>query len=126
MSKKMYFLISFVVLLSLVTSASAYDTVIWDNDGGGGDRTWDTAVNWDKVAGGPDKVPEASDWAVIQDYADANSGPIVNADTNAVARWIDLGYTAPVYPEAVLTIEGGTVTCTETLALGYYQPGNYR
>jgi hypothetical protein len=126
MSKKMYFLISFVLVLSLAGNVLAYDTINWDNENGTGDRLWQTATNWHTGTNqGKEWAPLAKDWVLIEDYADANSGPIVNADTNAVALWIDMGYYAPV-SEAVLTIEGGTVTCTGSWALGYYQPGTYR
>jgi hypothetical protein len=42
MFKKVSFLISVVFLLSLVANAPAAE-LIWDNNGGTGDRLWDTA-----------------------------------------------------------------------------------
>ena len=123
-SKKMYFLISLFLVLSLAGKTLAYDTINWDNDSG--DRLWQTVANWHVGNSPQEQVPLIKDWAVIQDYADANNGPIINADSNAVARWITLGYNAPVYDEIVITIEGGTVTCTESFDMGYYMPGYYR
>jgi hypothetical protein len=110
MSKRLLFLISFVLLLSPVTGTWAYDTVIWDNDSGTGDRLWQTATNWDI-----DKVPEAPDWAGLGDtFVDEANGPIINADTNAVCEWLDFGYegtfSLPVYGNAVLTMTGGNLT----------------
>ncbi|MHC4911644.1 MAG: LamG domain-containing protein [Planctomycetota bacterium] len=129
MSKKMYFLISFVLLLSLVTSASAYDTVAWDN--GGGDRLWDNVANWDLPSTGSpsdEKVPDFIDWVWIDDNADGNNGPIIDANTDAVAQWIGLGEgKSPAGgAEAVLTMTGGTLTATGWFELGGYYSGTFR
>ena len=40
MSKKLYFLISLILLLSFVGSVSAAE-ITWDNNDGAGDRLWD-------------------------------------------------------------------------------------
>ncbi len=117
MSKKLLFLISFVLVLGLVTSASAYDTVVWDNNDGAGDRLWNTATNWTVDAGGPaqHKVPVAGDWAIISDqYTDDGNGPIIQAGDNAVCAWLDNGWGTtnplPASGDAVFTMTGGTLT----------------
>ena len=124
MSKKMHFLISLVLLLSLAGNALAYDTINWDNDSG--DRLWQTVANWQVGRTPQEQLPLAKDWVVIEDFADANNGPIINADTNAVCLWLDMGYYAPIYDEAVLTMTGGSLTVGDWMGAGYYQPGSYR
>ena len=126
MSNKLFFLISFVLVLCLAGNVLAYETLVWDNDLGGGDRLWDTGTNWDFTGATHKGPPIAGDWAVIESaWGDPCNGPIINADTNAVCEWIDMGYLAPV-TEAVLTMTGGTITGCSWMAAGYYQPGNYR
>ncbi|MHC4387963.1 MAG: LamG domain-containing protein, partial [Planctomycetota bacterium] len=123
MSKKLLFLISFVLVLSLAASALAYDTVVWDNQNGAGNRLWNDANNWTVDAGGPaqHKVPEAIDWAVISDqYTDDANGPIINAGTNAVCEWIDMGYGSyplAVYGDAVLTMTDGNLTASSYITM---------
>jgi hypothetical protein len=123
MSKKTYFLISLVLVLSLAGNVLAYETILWDNDKGDGDRLWQTATNWDLKPVG--RVPIASDWVVIDSYADPCNGPIINADTNAVAEWIDVGGIKPV-TEGVLTMTGGSITASGWFEMGGYMPGTYR
>ena len=62
MSKKILFLTTFILLLSLVGTASAV-YYIWDNDNGAGDQLWNTPENWD-----PNGVPVAGDWAELEAY----------------------------------------------------------
>jgi hypothetical protein len=127
MSNKLFFLISFVLVLSLAGNVLAYDTMVWDNDHGAGDRMWDTSTNWTWTKGGePERAPIASDWVVIQDLADANNGPIIDANTNAVCQWLDLGYDRVPVNEAVLTMTGGTITGCIWMSTGYYYGGTYR
>lgn len=124
MSKKLFCLISFVLVLGLVSTSCAYNTWTWDNDNGSGDRLWQTAANWD-----PYGVPAAGDWVIIDDtYTDDGNGPIINAGKNAVCEWLDMGYYAlpPGGIEAVLTMTGGTLTATTYLTIGNYAAGNAR
>ena len=60
MPKKILFLTIFILLSALVGTTQAA-VLRWDNNGGTGDRLWDTASNWDA-----DIVPGASDDVVIE------------------------------------------------------------
>ncbi|MHC4800397.1 MAG: hypothetical protein ACYTF1_27470, partial [Planctomycetota bacterium] len=127
MSKKLYFLISFVLVLVLAGNVLAYETMVWDNDLGTGDRLWDTSTNWTWTAGGePKRAPIASDWVTIDDYADANNGPIIDANTNAVCEWVDVGGLRSPVGEAVLTMTGGTLTAGGWFEMGGYYAGTFR
>jgi len=130
MSNKLYFLISFVLVLVLAGNVLAYDQVSWDNNSLGGDQMWDTNSNWD-ILGPPKwdfKVPDANDWVAIDKWADPcnNNYPIIDADTNAVVNWIGLGElgggTAPV----LLKMTGGTLTAGNWFELGGYFDGTFR
>jgi len=125
MSNKLYFLISFVLVLSLAGNVLAYDIMMWDNDEGNGDRLWDTATNWISPGKIP-KYPAYNDWAALDEYlGDPNNGPIINADMNAVAMWIDIGYYTSD-AEVILTMEGGSLKVGLWLSMNYYQGGYYR
>ena len=129
MSKRKYFLISFVLVLSLAGNILAYETIIWDNNTGMGDQLWQTATNWRIDKGGPEvrRVPIIDDYVVIDDYADDSNGPIINEDTNAVAQWVDMGgLKSPAGGEAVLTMTGGSLTATGWFSVGAYYAGTYR
>jgi hypothetical protein len=110
---------SFVLLLSLAGNALAQ--VTWDNQNGAGDRLWQTALNWNT-----DTAPVASDWATIDDYADDGNGPIINAGTNAVCDWLDMGEDHAPVGEAVLTMTGGSLTATSWIGMGGYNSGIFR
>ena len=121
MSKKLLFLISFVLVLSLTANTLALD-LVWDNDEGGGDQMWDSAANWD---GG--KVPTDSDAVLIDGaFTDAANGPIIDSNTSAVCRWLSGGRETSPATEAVLTMTGGTLAVSSWMAFGDEQPGDYR
>ena len=130
MSEKLYFLISFVLLLGLVTNASAYDTVIWDNNSGAGDRLWDTAMNWwiDAKPSPRHEVPIAGDWAIIDEtYTDDGNGPIIDGNTDANCMWVTIGwYALPAGRDAVLTMTGGTLAVGDYIALNNGRAGTAR
>ena len=121
MSKKVLFLISFVLLLSLVGSARAA-VLTWDNNGGTGDRLWDTALNWDA-----DAVPGPGDEVVIDDlYTDASNGPIIQTGIDAVCSNLGMGIDAAPSVEAVLSMTGGTLDVGGWVSFGDDMSGNYR
>ncbi len=121
MSKKLLFLMSFVLLLSPVTSVWAYDTVIWDNQNGAGDRLWSTAMNWtiDAKPSPKHEVPTSDDWVIIDElYTEDGNGPIIQTGINAVCDWLDMGYySLPIGEDAVLTMTGGTLTSGNYIAI---------
>ena len=121
MSQKLVFLISFVLVLCLAGNAVA-DYYVWDNNNGAGDRSWDTAANWN-----PDGVPGAGDWAEFEAYyVDDGNGLIIDADTNATCEWLTTGYYEyPVGGEAVVTMTGGNVYANAYIGFGY-EGGNHR
>ena len=129
MSKNKFFLISFVLVLGLVSNIfAAYDEVHWDNQNGAGNQLWQTALNWTLKAGGPaqHEVPTSDDWVVIDKYADEANGPIINSSSNAVCNWIDMGYYLSPAEESVLTMTGGTLTIGNYFYIGRGKSGNYR
>jgi len=108
MSKKVFSLISFVLVLCLAGNALAA-TLTWDNDGGVGDRLWSNAANWDKT--GPASAPTAGDTVVIDDqYTDASNGPIIQTGIDAVCNILNMGASASPSVEAVLTMTSGPLT----------------
>ncbi|MHC4531047.1 MAG: LamG-like jellyroll fold domain-containing protein [Planctomycetota bacterium] len=125
MSKKIPFLISFVLLLSLVGTASAA-TLTWDKDGGLGTRLWDDANCWDKT--GPASAPTAGDTAVIDDlFTDDANGPIIQAGIDAACNILSMGNAAlPAVGDAVLTMTGGTLTTGDNMSVAYDVAGSAR
>ncbi len=124
MFKWFSFLIALVLVLGLAGSVRAQQTeVTWDNNEGGGDQLWSTASNWDL-----DRVPAANEIAVIDDYSDDGNGPVIQADIDAVADYVEMGYwtSPPASVESVLTMTGGTLTVGGWIDPGGYEPGNYR
>ncbi|MHC4531875.1 MAG: hypothetical protein ACYSXD_09990 [Planctomycetota bacterium] len=124
MSKKLYFLISLILLLSFAGRVSA-QYIYWDNDDGAGDRLWDTAVNWstDTV---PRLIDDDDDTAVIDNYDDDSNGPIIQAGIDANVTWLEMGYEIPSPNESVLTMTGGTLTAGGWIDVGGYFGGYYR
>jgi len=122
MSRKLLFLSCVVLAMSLVGNVLAAD-IEWDNDEGAGDRLWKTAANWDT-----DTVPAAGDWVLINDtYVDDLNGPIINADTDAVCEWLDMGSgDLPAEGNSVLTMTGGTLTTGDWVSIGDAKFGDYR
>jgi hypothetical protein len=130
MSKKLLFLISFVLVLSLAGNALEADTE-WDRDNGAGvDRRWDTGENWDIPGGSSSdfKVPEASDDVYIEDqYTDDGNGPIIDGNTTAVCNWLSIGWAAlPAADDAVLRMTGGTLTTGNAFLLNNGLAGTAR
>jgi hypothetical protein len=119
MSKKVFSLISFVLVLSLAGNALAVD-VTWDKGlGTTGDRLWDNVDNWDKDGPGDDKIPEAGDDVYIDElYTDDGNGPIIDGNTDAACEWVSIGWDAlPAGEDAVLTMTGGTLTVGNAILL---------
>jgi len=124
MSKKLCFLISFVLVLGLVTNALAA-TLTWDNDLGLGDQLWNNAANWDKT--GPASAPTAADTVIIDDlYTDEANGPIIQVGIDAGCGTLTMGELAWPAVEAVLTMTGGTLTSDSSITIGDDMDGNYR
>lgn len=124
MSKKLLFLISFVLALSLAGNAPAAD-LTWTNNDGAGDRLWSTGTNWSKT--GPARAPEAGDNVYIDNqYTDDGNGPIIQTGINAECYQIDMGGNASVPLEAVLTITDGNLLVEDWLDMGGYESGNFR
>jgi len=123
MSKVLYFLISFVLVLSLVGNVLAAD-IEWDNDNGAGDQLWDTAVNWDL-----DRVPnlyEDYDVAIMDDtYTEPGNGPIIQDGIAAECDYLEMGFKKPA-DEVVLTMTGGTLTVGGWIDVGGYNSGYFR
>ena len=121
MSKKILFLTTFILLLSLAGNTLAVD-VTWDNNLGAGDRLWDTVTNWDI-----DKVPEATDWVIIDNmYTDDGDGPIIQVGIDAVCDTLAMGQSASPSVEAVLTMTGGILTTVDLVSIGDIEPGDYK
>jgi hypothetical protein len=124
MSKKLLFLISFVLAMSLAGNVLAAD-LTWTNNDGAGDRLWSTGTNWSKS--GPARAPIAGDNVYIDNqYTDDGNGPIIQAGINAECSQIDMGGNASVPLEAVLTITDGNLLTTGWLDMGGYNSGNFR
>ena len=121
MSKKLLFLTTFILLLSLANNTLAV-YYIWDNDKGAGDQLWETAENWD-----PNGVPVAGDWAELEaDYVDEANGLIINADTDVTCEWLTTGYyESPAEGNAVVIMTGGKVNADGYIGFGFVG-GNHR
>lgn len=124
MSKQIYFLTSFVLVVCLAGNTWA-GIVTWDNNLGAGNRLWDDADNW--YTSGSPGAPTANDDAVIDDqYTDADNGPIIQDGMSAVCSSLTMGETATPSVEAVLTMTGGTLDAGSTVYIGDDTPGRYR
>jgi hypothetical protein len=111
-------------VLGLAGNASAA-ALTWDNDGGIGTRLWDDAANWDKT--GPASAPTAGDTVIIDDlFTDIANGPIIQAGIDAECATLDMGINASPPVEAVLTMNGGTLTTSGSVTIGNIYDGNYR
>jgi hypothetical protein len=121
MSKRLLFLISVVLLLSLAGNALAV-YYVWDNDKGTGDRRWDTPENWE-----PNGVPIAGDWAELEAYyVDEDNGLIIDANTDATCEWLTTGYyETPAEGNAVVIMTGGKVNADAYIGFGF-TGGNHR
>jgi hypothetical protein len=95
MCKKPLFLVSLVLLLCHINTASAA-WFSWDN--GGGDRLWTTPENWN-----PDSVPTIDDGVNIRSVP-GPSGPVVDATCGTVE--VDHTFIAD---GSIVTVTGGTL-----------------
>jgi hypothetical protein len=98
MSKKLFSMISFVLLTALAGSALAAD-VQWT--GAGPDDNWTTASNWN-----PPFVPIATDKAKLVTLP----GPLISDGMAAVCQWLVIGDTA----NGELHMTGGTLNVSGT------------
>ena len=121
MFKKLQFLTTFILLLSLASNTFAAN-VTWDNNNGIGNRMWDSALNWTG-----DQVPTDSDSVIIDDlYTDAANGPIIQAGIDAVCDTLAMGQSDSPSVEAVLTMTGGTLTTGGDASIGDSEIGDYK
>jgi len=116
MSKKLYFLISFVLVLSLAGSASAQ--TFWTD--GSGDHLWCNPGNWDN--GLPEFNPDITSWETRGIDAGINienmTDPVlIGPGCDAEAAWVGVGYPVNTGPGVGLNMTGGTFSAME-IALG--------
>ena len=114
MCKKLIYLISFVLVLSLAGDVQAATvtwatTVTWTD--AGPDSLWSTAANWDS----DQALPTSIDDVDIGFWGHpAHPGPTI-ASGNAVANCLKVG----VNGEGTLTVDGGTLTTTNELSVAH-------
>ena len=108
--KKLICLASFVVVLSLVGDVQAANVIWYDTTD---DHLWSTARNWDVT------LPTSVDDVRIGMLP----GPTVT-DENAVAKSVKVGYGSVIGSLGSLTVDGGTLTITDTLQLGAPEGSN--
>jgi hypothetical protein len=136
MSKKLFFMISFVLLTALAGSALAAD-VQWT--GAGPDDNWTTATNWN-----PPSVPTSIDKAKLI----ALPGPLISTGMAAVCKWLVVGdgangelhmtggtlnvsgvgdsWTIVAYgpsDEGTFTMDGGIMTTSDRVFVGFQGNG---
>ena len=108
MFRRMSYLLSFVVLLSLGSHVAALDIVNW-SDADPADHLWSTPNNWQ---GG--KVPNDTNRATIQrDMYQGEFGPTI-AKEGAISNIVYVGRNSL----GDLTVDGGTLTTVDWVALG--------
>ena len=112
MSKRLIYLISFVLVLSLVGDVQAAD-VNWTD--AGPDHLWSTPTNW---ASGT--LPTSADLAKIGTLP--CPGPTI-ANEGAVARQIQVSDGSSTTTSA-LTVDGGTLTTIKVLQVGQEEGTN--
>jgi len=108
MCRRLIYLISFVLVLSLLGDVQAAD-VTWTD--GGPDHLWSTATNWDSPT-----VPTSADKAIIMMFP----GPTI-ANEGTVADKIAVGTGSST---GTLTVDGGTLTTTHWLILANNEDSN--
>jgi len=106
MRKKFMFLMTFVLMFGLVSSASAADTIMWTN--GTGNQLWTDAGNWDI------RVP---DWDAKATFDPGLAGAIINAGDAALAERVALGHKVAGVA-ADLTMNGGTLDVEKEFYIG--------
>jgi len=105
MSKKLIYLVSFILVLGSVSNAA---TVHWTDRGD--DHLWSNPANWES-----NKVPTSSDEVYIDvPPAAAPNGPIIQDGINAKA----LGLACEVAGEPTMTMTGGTLEITDWIWWG--------
>jgi len=141
MSKKLFLMISFVLLTALTGSALALD-IVWTN--GSGDGLWNTAANW-----APPQVPiqgNFTDKAKVVKLAPNDAH--INAGMDANCQWLVIGdngsgelhmtggtlnvsgtfdtWTIVAYapPDVgIFTMDGGTMTTSDRVFIGFQGNG---
>jgi len=103
MCRKLIYLISFVLVLSLAGAVQAGDP--WDHwwTNAFGDNLWSTAANWEAVG-----VPTVNSRARIRTLP----GPTI-ADINAVARYVEIAV-GDSSTKGAVTMNSGTLTVSAT------------
>jgi len=101
MYTKLIYLISFVLVLSLVGNVQA-QTATW-TDADPGDHLWSTPENWDEF-------PTPAHWTKVRNGA---PGPTI-ANEGAEALKVSIGYE----DGSALTVDGGSLTTVQYLAMG--------
>jgi len=104
MSKKLFLMVSFVLLTALTGSASAAD-LIWDNNSN--DGLWRTAINWSL-----DRVPENTLPNVDKAKINSTPGPLIDSGTAAKAAYIACGDGGIIGAIGELHMTGGTLDIT--------------
>jgi hypothetical protein len=110
-TKKLFSMISLVLLTALAASALAVD-LNWTN--ATGDRLWRNPLNWD-----PNNVPTSIDKAGIRYGV---SGPIIDSSTTAVAFQVVVGDWESLSDSIDMT--GGSLTTGSWFILGYWWLNN--
>ena len=105
MRKKM-FLMTFVLMFGLVSSATAADTIFWTN--GTGNQNWTDIGNWDV------RVP---DWDAKATFDPGLAGAIINVGDAALAERVALGHKVAGVA-ADLTMNGGTLDVEKEFYIG--------
>jgi len=119
MSKKLYFLISFVLALGLAGSASAQDVTFWTD--GSGNHLWCNPANWDN--GLPEFDPDLTSWGTrgvdaIINIPGITEPVLIGPGCEAEAAWVGVGCdNTNTGPGVGLNMTGGTFSAME-LTLG--------
>ena len=115
MFKRLYFLISVVLVLALASSVSAQDDVTYWTDGGG-DHVWCNPSNWDN--GLPESNPNLVSWETrgvdaIINIEGITDAVLIGPGCNAEAAWVGVGASVNTGPDVGLNMTGGTFTLME-------------
>ena len=105
MCKKVFFLVSLILMLSPVSEA---DRINWK--GGGGDNLWSNRNNWN-----PSKIPSTADEVYVDvPYAKAPNGPVIRDGIDAKA----FGFACEVPGEPNMAMTGGSLEVTDWIWWG--------
>jgi len=117
MRSKLMYLVSFILLFSLVSNAAAEDFV-WDNSGG--DSLWSNPENWDI-----NKLPNAGD-AVYINWRSDPTDVIIDADTDARFDSVTISNDAVGGQGFVhLHMTGGTLSAGNLIRIGRKELGMF-